>query len=57
MVMVCGVMLFLRLAHVSFRPYNLPFPCSTCGLQQHETDTVQCEASDTGLTIPDEGAD
>ncbi len=55
--MVCGVMLFLRLAHVLFRPYNLPFPCSTCGLQQHETDTVQCEASDTGLTIPDEGAD
>ncbi len=55
--MICGVTLFPRLAQVLFRPNKVRFPRPTCGLQQHEMDTVQCEASDTGLTIPDEGAD
>ncbi len=56
-IMICGVTLFLRLAHVVFRPAKIRFDCPSCGLRRHDRDAVHCKACGTLLNIPDEGAD
>jgi hypothetical protein len=48
--------LFLRLAHVLFRPSRVRFECPSCGLMRHDHDAVHCKACGNLLHIPDEGA-
>lgn len=50
-IMIGGVTLFVRLAHVAMRTRKVRHPCPSCGLMRHEPDAVCCKACGTRLRI------
>lgn len=50
-IMVFGISLFVRLAHVALRPNKVVHPCGSCGLRRHEPDAVHCKACGALLNI------
>lgn len=54
-IMLAGVILFLRLAQVLFRPLKVRYECPSCGLSRHDPDAVHCKACGVVLHIPNEG--
>lgn len=54
-IMIFGVTLFLRLAHVLFRPAKVRHECEHCGLQRHEPDAVHCKHCGNVIHLDTEG--
>lgn len=54
-IMIFGVSLFLRLAHVLFRPAKVRHECPSCGLQRHEPDAVHCKHCGNVIHLDTEG--
>jgi len=55
LIMIFGVTLFLRLAHVLFRPTKVRQECEHCGLQRHEPDAVHCKHCGNLIHLDSEG--
>lgn len=55
LIMIFGVTLFLRLAHVLFRPSKVRQECEHCGLQRHEPDAVHCKHCGNLIHLDTEG--
>lgn len=47
--MLTGIMLFLRLAQAVVTPHRLNLRCDTCGLCTHEPDAIHCRSCGTKL--------
>lgn len=55
-IMVCGVVLFLRLVQAIFRPAKVTFKCPTCGLMRHEPDAIHCKHCGESISIETDGS-
>jgi len=55
LIMIFGVTLFFRLAHVLFRPTKLRHECESCGLQRHEPDAVHCKHCGVVIHLDSDG--
>jgi voltage-gated potassium channel len=56
-VMLVGVILFVRLIQTIWRPSRVRHECPTCGLMRHDFDAVHCKHCGHELHIRTEGWD
>ena len=54
-IMVFGVVLFLRLVQTIFRPQKVDKVCDQCGLKRHDPDAVHCKHCGVIINIETEG--
>jgi len=54
-IMVFGVVLFLRLVQTIFRPQKVDKVCEQCGLRRHDPDAVHCKHCGVIINIETEG--
>ena len=57
LVMLVGVILFVRLIQTIWRPSRVRYECPTCGLTRHDFDAVHCKHCGHELHIRNEGWD
>jgi voltage-gated potassium channel len=55
-IMIAGVMLFVRLVQTVLRPSKVRYECPTCGLMRHDFDATHCKHCGEQLHIRTEGA-
>ena len=56
-IMLIGVILFVRLIQTIWRPSRVRYECPTCGLMRHDADAVHCKHCGHELHIRTEGWD
>lgn len=56
-IMLIGVILFVRLIQTIWRPSRVRYECATCGLLRHDADAIHCKHCGHELHIRTEGWD